>query len=491
MEQTGSIIFEVTSNGGVLPVPGATASIFDSNGSMLTTLTTDASGRTPEYWVAAPAAADSQAPGETAYYKYSAEISAENYAPVRINGISVFPGIRSVVPVELAAQGRARGGATIVDIPDSALLDSTPREPEAPSERERILTSVYIPATITVHLGRPDSAARNVVVSFPDYIKNVASSEIYPTWPESALRANIYAQIGFALNRVFTEWYTSRGYNFNITNSTSYDQSFVEGRNIFANISELVDEIFNIYPRRQGRLEPLFASYCNGSTVTCNGLSQWGTVSLANQGYTPLMILRYYYGNDVELVQTNDIRGIEGSYPGYVLRQGSSNEYVKTLQNQLIRVSQAFPAIPRISSATGYFGTETLAAVRAFQKIFNLTVDGLVGKATWYALSYIYASVKNLADIGSEGETRPGAAAPYPGFLLRQGSRGSAVRTMQGYLNDLSKKYSDLPSIAVDGVFGPRTLAAVRAFQRKFGLTVDGIVGRNTWSKLASEWESR
>lgn len=207
----------------------------------------------------------------------------------------------------------------------------------------------YIPQFITVHLGTPGQNARNVSIGFPDYIKNVASSEIYPTWPESALRANIYAQTSFALNRVYTEWYRSRGYAFDITNSTQYDQAYLYGRDIFGNISQIVDEIFNDYLRRPGTLEPFFAQFCNGTTVTCRGLSQWGSVTLANQGMTPYEILTYYYGEELEIVRDAPVQSIMESYPGIPLRIGSSGNDVRNVQLRLNRIGRNYPLIPGFS----------------------------------------------------------------------------------------------------------------------------------------------
>ena len=243
----------------------------------------------------------------------------------------------------------------------------------------------YVPQQITVHLGAPDASAQNVTVSFVDYVKNVASSEIYPTWEESALRANILAIVSFALNRVYTEYYRSRGYDFEITNSTAYDQFFVNGRSFFSNVSRLVDELFNDYLRRPGFVEPLAAKFCNGTTATCDGLSQWGSQHLAQEGYTAPQILQSYYG-DVEIVANAPIRGITTSYPGIPLRRGAAGPAVVVIQTELNRISQNYPAIPKISPVDGIFGAQTEAAVRKFQEVFDLTPDGIVGSATWYAL---------------------------------------------------------------------------------------------------------
>ena len=340
-----------------------------------------------------------------------------------------------------------------------------------------------IPETITVHLGAPGSNAPNVVVPFPDYIKNVASSEIYPTWPESAIRANIYAQISFALNRIYTEWYRSRGYDFDITNNTQYDQKFIYGRDIFENISNIVDDIFNDYVVRQGYVEPLFTSYCNGTTVTCEGLSQWGTVDLADQGLVPYEILQYYYGDNIDIVQNAPIGTNIASYPGVPLTIGAGGNDVQILQTQLNRIANNYPAIPKIDPINGVFGPSTAEAVQVFQEVFGLPQTGVVDKATWYRIKYIYTSVKNLAELGSEGLRLEDVALPYP-RLLQEGMRGTAVASIQYYLRVIAAYNDFIPPIAVDGIFGPETTQAVKAFQTYSGLTADGIVGRNTWNAL-------
>lgn len=341
----------------------------------------------------------------------------------------------------------------------------------------------FIPETITVHLGAPDEAAQNVTVSFPDYIKNVASSEVYPTWPESALRANIYAQISFALNRVFTEYYRSRGYDFDITNSTAYDQSFFYGRDIFENVSEIVDDIFNSYIVRQGFIEPLFAQYCDGDRVTCPGLSQWGSLTLAEQGYSPYDILTYYYGDNINIVRTDDVRGITASVPPVTLERGSSGPDVQLVQNRLNRIATNYPAIPKIYPVNGAFGEETEEAVRAFQRAFGLTEDGVIGRATWYRIQYIYNAVKRLSELYSEGLTLADISTQYPSRLAL-GSTGQGVEVLQYYLRYVAQYLPTVPSVTVDGVFGPETENAVRAFQTAYGLTPDGVVGILTWDRL-------
>ncbi|MBQ8397354.1 MAG: peptidoglycan-binding protein [Clostridia bacterium] len=344
-------------------------------------------------------------------------------------------------------------------------------------------TLPYIPETVTVHLGAPDASAANVTLSFPDYIKNVASSEIYPTWPENALRANIYAQISFALNRIYTEYYRSRGYDFDITNSTAIDQSFVQGRDIFENISQIVDELFTDYLRESGQIQPLFAQYCNGTTVTCEGLSQWGTVDLANRGYTPYQILTYYYGDDIDIVRDAPVMGLTASVPPYPLRLGSTGDDVRSIQIRLNRISRNYPSIPKIAAINGLYSYDTEAAVRRFQEIFDLTPDGVVGRATWYRIQSIYAAVKRLNALNAEGITLEEVTQQFP-EVLRPGSTGVGVRELQYYLRYLAQFSNEIPPLELDGIYGPTTEAAVRAFQRLYGLPIDGIVGEDTWNAI-------
>ena len=340
-----------------------------------------------------------------------------------------------------------------------------------------------IPETVTVHLGAPTSPAQNVTVPFIDYVMNVASSEIYPTWPENAIRANMYAQISFALNRIYTQYYRSRGYDFDITNSTAIDQSFVNGRDIFDNIRQIAGNIFNSYIRRRGSVEPLFAAYCDGVEVTCNGLSQWGSVTLANQGLTPYEILTRYFGDDIDIVTDVPVRGINVRVPQFPLRVGNVGDDVRTVQIRLNRISQNYPAIPKIVQTDGIFVEDTEAAVRAFQEIFNLTPDGVVGKATWFAIQAIYAGVKRLSELDSEGILLEEVTKQFP-QILQEGDTGAGVRSLQYYLNYLSGYYNTVPPVEIDGVFGPATAAAVTDLQTTFGLVPDGIVGPATWEAL-------
>ena len=344
----------------------------------------------------------------------------------------------------------------------------------------------FIPQQITVHLGPPGADAENVTVSFVDYVKNVASSEIYPTWEESALRANILAIVSFALNRVYTEFYRSRGYDFDITSSTAYDQYFVKGRSFFDNVSRIVDELFNDYLRRPGFVEPLAAKFCNGTTVTCEGLSQWGSQNLALQGLNSTQILKNYYGN-VEIVNNAPIRGITSSYPGYPLRRGTTGPSVVVIQTELNRISQNYPAIPKIPTVDGIFGVRTENAVRKFQEVFNLTPDGIVGPATWYALIRLYTAVTSLSELRSLGQQFyvNSWALNNP---IRQGDSGVRVEHLQYMLSVLSAYIPQIPPLAIDGIFGPRTKEAVVAAQRLFGLPETGVVDSETWDEIYDQY---
>ena len=341
----------------------------------------------------------------------------------------------------------------------------------------------YIPEFITVHLGAPNADAPNVTVPFADYIANVASSEIYPTWLENAIRANIYAQTSFALNRIYTEYYRTRGYDFDITNSIAIDQSFVNGRDIFENVNRLVRQQFTDYISRQGFVEPLYAQYCDGSEIQCNGLSQWGSVELAERGFSPYEILTYYYGDNIDIVTDAPVRGITASLPPYPLQLGSVGDDVRTLQIRLNRISDNYSAIPKVNPPFGTFSFDTEEAGKEFQRAFNLTPDGIVGQQTWYMIQQVYNSVKRLNDLNSEGLSLSDVTQQFPG-VLREGDNNIGVSALQYYLSYLSDFYTSIPRVSVDGIFGPSTADAVRAAQREFGLTPDGIVGEATWRAI-------
>ena len=461
---------------------------------------TDAQGNAEDVTIQTPAcrlSLEEQNTTQRPYAVCSLTASKPGYRTVRIQGVQIFPGQVTLAQPEMIPETEA--GRDVPDVP--VVIPEHPlfagqggsgarpvvECPAAPL----VLDWVVIPKTITVHLGKPSASARNVTVSFRDYIANVASSEVYPTWPEQALRANIHCQISLALNRIYTEWYPSKGYSFNITNSTSYDQYYVHGRTVFDVMVRLTNDIFNTYIRKKGTVNPYYAEYCDGKSVSCAGLKQWGTVTLANQGKNALQILRYYYGNDVEIVRSDNIRSIPQSYPGSPLRQGSSGPAVFTLQRQLNRIAKDYPFLGKLN-VDGVFGAQMASTVRAFQKQFNLTADGVVGRQTWYKISYIYVSVKDLAELTSEGETAGGTLpdGSWGGTVLRQGSRGSAVERVQFWLNTIAQYDDNIPTLTVDGIFGTGTTAAVRAFQRRHGLTVDGVVGKTTWDAIYREYRS-
>ena len=344
----------------------------------------------------------------------------------------------------------------------------------------------YVPQQITVHLGAPSSDAENVTVSFSDYVKNVASSEIYPTWEESALRANILAIVSFALNRVYTEFYRSRGYDFDITSSTAYDQFFVKGRSFFSNVAKLADELFNSYLRRPGFVEPLAAKFCNGTTVTCEGLSQWGSQRLAQQGYNTVQILRSYYG-EVEIVANAPIQNYAASSPEIPLRRGSIGPNVVVIQTELNRISQNYPAIPKVPVVDGILGEKTEASLIAFQRIFNLDPDGIVGPATWYALVRLYTAVTSLSELRSQGQ-RFYTIAWTSSRPIQEGDRGIRVEHLQYMLRVIGTYISAIPPIEVDGIFGPATRNAVLAAQRYFGLPQTGSVDLTTWDEIYDQF---
>ena len=344
----------------------------------------------------------------------------------------------------------------------------------------------YVPQRITVHLGSPTSNAGNVTLPFIDYVKNVASSEIYPTWEESALRANILAIVSFALNRVYTEFYRSRGYDFDITNSTAYDQAFVNGRSYFDSISRITDELFNDYLRRPNFVEPLAAKFCNGTTVTCEGLSQWGSQNLALQGFNSDQIIRSYYGN-VETVLNAPVRGITSSYPGTPLRRGSNGPNVVIIQVALNRIAQSYPAIPKISAVDGIFGARTESSVIAFQEIFGLTPDGIVGPGTWYEIVRLYTAVTQLSELRSQGQQFY-AISWSPPNGLSPGDTGDKVRFLQYMLSVLSSHIPQIPPLSIDGVYGQKTRSAVLAAQRYFNLPETGTVGQQTWDLIYDQF---
>lgn len=477
-----------------LPLEGVRIKILDSQGNRLYELTTDESGNTQT--VPLETLDKSFSLNRNFYglpfYSYQVLAQAPGFNDLSVAGIPVYDGETARLPLALEPmqQMQRRSETTKIFVGKPAVAMQEPRQQEGAAETpdSRVLRQVAIPNPITVHLGAPGSSAPNVQLSFPDYVKNVASSEIYPTWPAAALTANIYAIITFALNRIYTEWYRGKGFPYDITNSTAYDQYYVQGRPIYESISSIVDNIFNEYVRRQGQEAPYFTSFCSGSTVTCQGMSQWGTVTLANQGRTPLEILRTYYPQDIEIAETNIITGVLASYPGTALREGSTGLDVQTIQTYLNRIRRNYPAIPVINDDSGTFGPGTKAAVTRFQSIFGLSPDGIVGKSTWYKISDIYTAVTRLADLNSEGNSLGIGTVP-PNSILRQGSRGQDVITLQYLLDVIAQYYPTVPAPAQDGIFGSGTRQAVTAFQQAMQIAPDGIVGPLTWRKLYSVYQ--
>ena len=495
MKNTGTLRIQTFAARQSAPMEGVTVAV-QGDGFTLHCIT-DATGSAADIPVEAPACTLSLDEDNTIrpYAVVSLTAAKSGYRTVRIEGIQIFAGqitLAQPAMIPVTEEGKDIPDAPIV-IPPHPLFAGSGGSGAQPVENcvPRVLDKVIIPKNITVHLGKPAASARNVTVSFRDYIANVASSEVYPTWPEQALRANIHCQISLALNRIYTEWYPSKGYTFNITNSTSYDQYYVHGRTVFDVMVRITDDIFNTYLRKRGTVNPYYSEYCDGKSVTCPGLKQWGTVTLANQGRTALQILRYYYGSDIEIVRTSNIQSIPQSYPGSPLRQGDSGTAVFTLQRQLNRITKDYPFLGKLT-VDGVFGSRMAATVRAFQKQFNLTADGMVGRQTWYKISYIYVSVKDLAELTSEGEVSSGTLSDgtWGGTVLRTGSTGSSVEQLQFWLNTLAQYESSIPSLTVDGVYGTGTANAVRAFQRKYGLTVDGVVGRATWTEVYDQFRS-
>ena len=483
----GYLLIQARTAHDALPLSGAQIWVLDGQEKSIYHLITDESGETKKVSLETLDRSLSLDPNYqgTPYISYHVLAFANGFNTVHIDGIPILEGETAIQPIEFVPmrQSQRVPEVTEIQIGPPAVSMSGRRYQEMPDTDPQVLRQVVIPNPITVHLGAPGSAASNVRVSFPDYVKNVASSEIYPTWPGAAMRANIYAIITFALNRIYTEWYRSRGYSFDITNNTAYDQYFINGRNIYESISLIVDQIFNEYVRRQGQNAPYFTSFCNGTTATCPGLSQWGTVTLANQGLTPLQILRSYYPKDVEIAETNIITGVLSSYPGTALRTGSTGLDVQTIQTYLGRIRRNYPAIPAITDEAGVFGESTKAAVAKFQSIFSLAADGIVGKATWNKLSYLSTSVTRLAELNSEG-TSLGIGTLPPSSILRLGSSGQDVITLKYLLNVAAEFNSAIPAPVQDGNFGIETGQAVAAFQSTAGLFPDGIVGPLTWQAL-------
>ena len=346
-----------------------------------------------------------------------------------------------------------------------------------------------VPNNITVHLGKPDENVRNITVPFVNYISNVASSELYPTWPRNSLIANIYAIISFTMNRVYNEWYRSKGYNFDITSSPIYDQTFIENRSTYENINNIVEEIFNNYIVKSGQIQPYFARYCDGRKTQCDGLSQWGSVSLANQGRDALSILKYYYGNDINIKYDAPVGDVLEGYPGYEIKLGNAGNPVLLIQRDLKRIRMNYPAIPDIKTDLGIYDEETVNAVRKFQEIFNLPVTGVVDKATWYKIKYIYTSVKKLSDLYSEGLSEEEATFLYEDEI-NYGDTGIEVEYIHYYLDAIAFLDPDIPRLPTNSIYNDNSRTMVEAFQKKYKLPVTGIFTYQDWKVLKDVYNS-
>ncbi|MCL2828283.1 MAG: peptidoglycan-binding protein [Oscillospiraceae bacterium] len=507
---TGKLIIEVRNSDDSLPIGGAHVTLSGADQVPLFETHTDANGNTEPLPLTAPDKAYTLDPNfhKPAYSEWEVTVTKPGFVTSRIHHVEVVDSQTSILPVHLLPlmEGQNPAADMDIDIPPMlpALPDTDHQIPfQTDTERQAVPAlfapanphldptdpptppqQVFIPDYITVHLGRPtDTSARNVRVRFIDYIKNVASSEVYGTWPRNSLIANVHAIVTFALNRIYTEWYRSRGFNFDITNSTAFDQYYREGAQIFDSINKVVDDVFDQYVHRQGLINPFFTSFCSGTTATCNGLSQWGTVTLANQGRTPLEILRYYYPNDIVVSPVENVAGITESFPGAALRMGSTGDTVRRMQNYLNRIRVNFPLIPQIQSPNGTFGEDTAEAVRVFQRTFNLTPDGIIGRNTWNRIISIYTGVTRLAELDSQGHRYTIGETP-PDVVLRRGSRGRDVRELQFLINAISPFFDGVPPVIEDADFDTETQNAVIDFQRNFDLTPDGVVGPTTWAKL-------
>ena len=404
----GFLSINVTSTLGLIPISGATIRITSTGNpdTTIETVTTDSSGQTPELTLEAPDVQYSETPepAEQPYSEYNLQITAPGYEPVYVSGTQILAGTDAIQSVEMTPVELETQTQEDIVIPYHTLWGEYP--PKIPEDEikpmdesgEIVLSRVVIPEYIVVHDGVPqNSAARNYYVRYKDYIKNVVSSEIYATWPENAIYANILVILSFTLNRVYTEWYRNQGYDFTITSSTAYDQKWVYGRNIYSNISRLVDDIFANFLSRPGVRQPIFTSYCNGTTVTCPGLSQWGSKYLGDQGYSPIEIIRYYYGNDMYINSATSVSGIPSSWPGYDLSIGASGDKVRQIQQQLNRIAQNYPALPRLT-VDGIYGSNTAEAVRIFQRIFDLPQSGIVDYPTWFKISDVFVGVSRISE---------------------------------------------------------------------------------------------
>lgn len=404
----GKLQINVVTIIGNRPIPNARVRVYISGepDNPLYELTTNESGLTDELELEAPNISYSLSPSEPQpYAEYTVDVNAEGYEPSEVASTEILPDSTAILEVRLTPLEESEQFTRIV-IPPHTLFGNYPpkiAEPEitkAAESGEIVLNEVVIPEYVVVHDGVPtDDTAQNYWVRYRDYIKNVASCEIYATWTDAAIRANILAIMSFTLNRVYTEFYRNQGYDFTITSSTAFDHKFVYGRNIFESISDIVDEMFGSYLARPGIKQPILTQYCDGERVTCpNWMSQWGSQDLGKRGYSASEILRYYYGDTIYITTAEEVSGVPTSFPGYALEVGSYGEPVLTIQEQLNTIAESYPAIPQVAE-DGIYGNATANAVRKFQEIFRLPQSGVVDYRTWYRISEIYVAVTRLAEL--------------------------------------------------------------------------------------------
>ena len=407
--EEGKLQVNVETPSGRLPIQDAevTISFTGEPENTIEKVSTNSSGQTAQIELQTPPLEYSMEPSEQQpYAEYTIQVTAKGFIPVNVSGVQVLPGETSVQRVRLVPEESDINPVDNIVIPANTLFGNFP--PKIPEDEikpleetgEIVLSRVVVPEYVIVHDGAPsDSTARDYYVTYKDYIKNVASSEIYATWPDATLRANILAILSFTLNRVYTEWYRNKGYDFTITSSTAFDHKWIYGRNIFQNISRIVDEIFDSYLSRPNVSQPILTQYCDGQRVSCpNWMSQWGSKDLGDRGYSFIEILRYYYGNSMYVNEADEISGIPASWPRMDLSVGSRGDKVRQMQAQLARISRAYPAIPTIS-ADGIYGPATEEAVELFQSVFGLPVTGVVYYSTWYNISEIYVGVSRIAEL--------------------------------------------------------------------------------------------
>lgn len=421
MPSVGRLQVSVFNGNSYIPITNARVTIAVTGQSAHNDIfSTDSSGQTREIELVAPSIETSLDPSlQKAYSVWDITVEAPGFRTMKINGCQVFPGILAVQQCNMQTQvfNCRQEDPQVIDILPHRLIGNFPSKiPEDPLKPEYyILSQVVIPEFIVVHDGVPsDTTASDYTVRFRDYIKNVVCSEIFPTWPENTIRANAYCILSFTLNRIFTEWYRSKGYNFQITSSTAYDQFFIYGRNIYSNISNIVDQIFSSYAKMPYSIQPLLAQYCDGVRVTCPGwFSQWGSKYLGDKGYTPYQMLTYYFGTSLYLSTAIAVSGIPSSFPGYEITLGSTGPNVSKNQTYLNRIAVNYPAIPKVV-VDGIFGRNTYNAIRTFQGIFHLTLTGSLNFATWYRISAVYVAVTQMAArTGSEENIDPNNPPDY------------------------------------------------------------------------------